>query len=197
MRILRHEAGHALDTAFRLHFKRQHRELFGSFAQPYPGFLQAKTEEPEIRSAPAGLVRAGASGRRLCRDVCRLAHTALAMATSLSRLAGIAQARIHRRVDERSRRHKTAKQNAHESRATLRVEDNTARTLSSQARALRLRVARCLRSRSKSNLLRRSATHSQNRVPRVSFVRCVVRCDRSSPSTPACISTRSITCCKT
>jgi hypothetical protein len=33
MRILRHEAGHALDTAFRLHFKRHHRELFGSFAQ--------------------------------------------------------------------------------------------------------------------------------------------------------------------
>jgi hypothetical protein len=36
MRILRHEAGHALDTAYRLHFKRRWRELFGSFAQPYP-----------------------------------------------------------------------------------------------------------------------------------------------------------------
>src|SRR5688572_33484676 len=42
MRILRHEAGHALDTAFRLHFKRQHRELFGSFAQPYPDFYKPK-----------------------------------------------------------------------------------------------------------------------------------------------------------
>jgi hypothetical protein len=36
MRILRHEAGHALDNAFRLHFKRRWRELFGSFAHPYP-----------------------------------------------------------------------------------------------------------------------------------------------------------------
>ena len=36
MRILRHEAGHAIDTAYRLHFKRHWRELFGSFAQPYP-----------------------------------------------------------------------------------------------------------------------------------------------------------------
>jgi hypothetical protein len=36
MRILRHEAGHALDTAFRFHHRRQWRELFGSFAQPYP-----------------------------------------------------------------------------------------------------------------------------------------------------------------
>jgi hypothetical protein len=36
MRILRHEAGHALDNAFRLHYKRRWRELFGSFAAPYP-----------------------------------------------------------------------------------------------------------------------------------------------------------------
>jgi hypothetical protein len=42
MRILRHEAGHALDTAFRLHFKRRHRELFGSFAEPYPDFYKPK-----------------------------------------------------------------------------------------------------------------------------------------------------------
>ena len=42
MRILRHEAGHALDTAFRLHFKRRWRELFGSFARPYPDFYKPK-----------------------------------------------------------------------------------------------------------------------------------------------------------
>ena len=42
MRILRHEAGHALDTAFRLHFRRQWRELFGSFAQRYPDFYKPK-----------------------------------------------------------------------------------------------------------------------------------------------------------
>jgi len=42
MRILRHEAGHALDTAFRLHFRRQWRELFGSFAKRYPDFYKPK-----------------------------------------------------------------------------------------------------------------------------------------------------------
>lgn len=42
MRILRHEAGHALDTAYRLHFKRRWRELFGSFAQPYPEFYKPR-----------------------------------------------------------------------------------------------------------------------------------------------------------
>lgn len=42
LKILRHEAGHALDTAFRLHFKRRWQELFGSFAQPYPEFYKPK-----------------------------------------------------------------------------------------------------------------------------------------------------------
>ena len=42
MRILRHEAGHAIDTAYRLHFKRRWRELFGSFAQPYPNFYRPR-----------------------------------------------------------------------------------------------------------------------------------------------------------
>ena len=42
LRILRHESGHALDTAFRLHFKRPWRELFGSFAQRYPEFYKPK-----------------------------------------------------------------------------------------------------------------------------------------------------------
>jgi len=36
MRILRHEAGHAIDTAYQLHRRRKWRETFGSFSQPYP-----------------------------------------------------------------------------------------------------------------------------------------------------------------
>jgi hypothetical protein len=42
MRILRHEAGHVLDTAFRLHCRRQWRQLFGSFTQPYPNSYKPK-----------------------------------------------------------------------------------------------------------------------------------------------------------
>jgi hypothetical protein len=38
MRILRHEAGHAIDNAFRLRRKRQRREVFGPPATPYPEF---------------------------------------------------------------------------------------------------------------------------------------------------------------
>jgi hypothetical protein len=36
MRILRHEAGHVVDTAFRLHFKPGWRKTFGRYSLPYP-----------------------------------------------------------------------------------------------------------------------------------------------------------------
>ena len=38
MRILRHEAGHAIDNAFRLRLRRQRREVFGPPSKPYPEF---------------------------------------------------------------------------------------------------------------------------------------------------------------
>jgi hypothetical protein len=40
MRILRHEAGHALSNAFRLHARREWNEVFGSYRTPYPGWYQ-------------------------------------------------------------------------------------------------------------------------------------------------------------
>jgi hypothetical protein len=42
MRILRHEAGHAIDNAFRLRLRRQRREVFGSPSDPYPEFYTPK-----------------------------------------------------------------------------------------------------------------------------------------------------------
>ena len=198
MRILRHEAGHALDTAFRLHFKRQHRELFGSFAQPYPGLLQTQTEEPEVRAAPAGVVRAGASRGRLRRDVCRLADAAFAVATPLSRLAGVAQARVHRRVDERARGHETEEtERARKSSHCPRCED----TLREHYRRKRERYDfewPAVYDRDLHRIFSDDPRHKhRDRVLRVFFARCVARCDRSLLKAPACTSTRSITCCKT
>src|SRR5437879_3446126 len=42
MRILRHEAGHAIDNAFRLHFKRRWHRVFGLFTQRYPDSYKPK-----------------------------------------------------------------------------------------------------------------------------------------------------------
>ena len=40
MRILRHEAGHAIDNAFRLHARRSWKDTFGSYRVPYPEWYQ-------------------------------------------------------------------------------------------------------------------------------------------------------------
>lgn len=42
LRILRHEAGHALDTAYRLHRRRKWREVFGKFSEPYPEYYDPR-----------------------------------------------------------------------------------------------------------------------------------------------------------
>ncbi|HVZ22153.1 MAG TPA: putative zinc-binding metallopeptidase [Vicinamibacterales bacterium] len=42
MRILRHEAGHAIDNAYRLRRRRQRRETFGPPSTPYPEFYTPK-----------------------------------------------------------------------------------------------------------------------------------------------------------
>ena len=42
MRILRHEAGHALDNAYRLRRRRRWREVFGHASQPYPARYRAR-----------------------------------------------------------------------------------------------------------------------------------------------------------
>jgi hypothetical protein len=42
LRILRHEAGHALDNAYRLRRRRRWREVFGSASRPYPARYRAR-----------------------------------------------------------------------------------------------------------------------------------------------------------
>ena len=42
MRILRHEAGHAIDNAFRLRLRRQRRRIFGLPSKPYPEYYTPK-----------------------------------------------------------------------------------------------------------------------------------------------------------
>jgi hypothetical protein len=47
MKILRHEAGHAIDTAFRLHFRKAWRDVFGRYSQRYPQYYRPR---PNSRS---------------------------------------------------------------------------------------------------------------------------------------------------
>jgi hypothetical protein len=47
LRIMRHEAGHAIDNAYALHQRRRYRELFGSFTRSYPDWYKP---EPSSRN---------------------------------------------------------------------------------------------------------------------------------------------------
>ena len=42
MQILRHEAGHAIDTAFRLHQRKKYKTIFGNYHDPYPDYYRPK-----------------------------------------------------------------------------------------------------------------------------------------------------------
>ena len=42
MRLLRHETGHAIDNAYRLHRRKQWREIFGPATRAYPSFYQPR-----------------------------------------------------------------------------------------------------------------------------------------------------------
>lgn len=44
MQILRHEAGHALDTAYNLHRRKGYKEVFGNYNQPYPEYYHPKPQ---------------------------------------------------------------------------------------------------------------------------------------------------------
>ncbi|MEM7200586.1 MAG: hypothetical protein AAF628_09995 [Planctomycetota bacterium] len=45
MKLLRHETGHAIDNAYRLHWRKRWREAFGAFSKPY-----SRTYQPRPRS---------------------------------------------------------------------------------------------------------------------------------------------------
>jgi hypothetical protein len=42
MRILRHEAGHVIDNAYKLRLRQQRRKMFGSSSKPYPEFYDPR-----------------------------------------------------------------------------------------------------------------------------------------------------------
>ena len=52
MRILRHEAGHALDNAYRLRRRASWREMFDPASLPYPERYRARPGESALRPSP-------------------------------------------------------------------------------------------------------------------------------------------------
>ena len=103
LRILRHEAGHAIDNAYQLRRRPTRRRLFGTPDDAVSRVLHAEAVQQELRPASRSLVRAEPSRRGLRRDLRRLARPAVDVGDALRGLAGAAQARIHGSADARAR----------------------------------------------------------------------------------------------
>ncbi len=83
MRIMRHEAGHAIDTAFRLHRRKKYRNTFGNYRDPYPDYYRPKPSSKSFvlhlepwyaqshparilpKHLPCGSIHAAAGGRSM------------------------------------------------------------------------------------------------------------------------------------
>ncbi len=76
MRILRHEAGHAIDSAYRLRRRTPLARDLRTGVAAVPRQLSSASRQPAFRAAPRFLVRAESSDRGLRRDLRRVAEAA-------------------------------------------------------------------------------------------------------------------------
>ena len=95
LRILRHEAGHAIDNAYQLRRRADAAAAVRHAGHAVSRVLHAEAVQQELRPAPRPLVRAEPSRRGLRRDLRRLARPAIDVGGALRRMAGRAEARIH------------------------------------------------------------------------------------------------------
>ena len=147
MRILRHEAGHVIDNAYKLRLRRQRRQLFGSPTQEYPGVLRAAAVLQELRAASRPVVRAEPSRRRLRRNLRGVADAGIQLEDPLRGLAGDQEARIHGRADALAGRQEAAARPGRGGRSAAPPESHAALSLPQEARPLRRRPPDVLRSR--------------------------------------------------
>ncbi len=154
MKILRHEAGHAIDNAYRLRHAAAPAAGVRPVLHAVPGLLHAEALQQELRAAPGQLVRPEPSRRGLRRDVRRVADPGCRLAHPLRRLAGAEEARLHGDADDRARGQADAGAEPPEAGAAAEPAQDAARALRAQAPPLRAAPSPLLRSRSPQAVLR-------------------------------------------
>ena len=80
MRILRHEAGHALDNAYRLRRRRRWRDVFGPASLPYPARYRARAGSRRYVHHLGEWYAQAHPDRGFRRDLCGVAGAALGLA---------------------------------------------------------------------------------------------------------------------
>ena len=153
-RILRHEPGTPSTTRMRSAGAELSRSVRRS-RSTISGLLQASAGEPRLRHQSRQLVRAGASGRRLCRDLRDLAQSPHRLARRLQGLAS-AGARVRRRADARDRRQAARGGEHFRGRAVEESAAHARRALRGEANILCVGLASELRPGLAPHFLRRS-----------------------------------------
>ena len=101
MRILRHEAGHAIDNAFNLRRRRQRRELFGSSRKPYPEFYTPKPYSKNFVLHLDSWYAQSHPDEDFAETFAVWLTPDAQWRAALSRLAGAEEAEVHGRADAR------------------------------------------------------------------------------------------------
>ena len=129
MRILRHEAGHALDNAYGLRRRRRRQQLFGLSSKPYPEYY---TPRPYSRSFVLHLEPWYAQSHP-DEDFAETFAVWLTpdspWRTRYAGLAGAEEARVRRRADARDRPAPAARDHAPHGRAARAPAQDAARAL--------------------------------------------------------------------
>ena len=183
MRILRHEAGHAIDNAYRAAPAPPPARAVRQPVGAVPRVLHAEAVQQELRAAPRLLVRAEPPGRGLRRDVRRLADARQQLGAALRRLAGAEEARVHGPADAVAGRARRPSSIAAEEVDPLsQPPPDAAPALPAEAAALRRGPPGLLRPRPAAPVLGRAGVRRQHHGGRSSSRASGGRSGGSSPS---------------
>ena len=102
MRILRHEAGHAIDNAYKLRQRRRRQQVFGPSYKAYPQFYDPKPYSKSFVLHLDSWYAQSHPDEDFAETFAVWLNPAVRLAPALRRLAGAEEARIPRRADDRT-----------------------------------------------------------------------------------------------
>src|SRR5215831_5476067 len=112
------------------------RMRIGFVVSAVSALLQTSSLQQELRAAFGRLVCPKPSGRRFCRNVCRLADSGCRVGGSVQGLAGLKEASIHGWSHERAGQLSSQGGDHRRNRSGSDDQENAARTLRTQAKPL-------------------------------------------------------------
>ena len=137
MKILRHEAGHAIDNAYKLRQRRRRQQIFGPSYMHYPDYYTPKPYSKSFVLHLDSWYAQSHPDEDFAETFAVWLNPAVRLAGRYADWPALEEAAVHRRPDGRARRQADARTHPSESRAVAGAEEDSARTLRAQAPPLR------------------------------------------------------------